>query len=225
MARSSQAAHPDQDRAARARANGAPRAEQPDDNSTQRRGKIRRAVAATAPQLAHALGGPLAGAAVSAIAKAVFGEAAASETEIEARLERLSPDDISALQAADRAFALAVRDSQTLEARIHADDRHSARARHMAMADVAPAALGGLILLGFFTVLAAMVTRRLPAGAETEFSIMLGALATMAAAVVNYYFGSSAGSKEKTRALLPLGDEGAAQSIGERALVDRIVRR
>jgi hypothetical protein len=44
-----------------------------------------------------------------------------------------------------------------------------------------------------------MVARRLPPGAETEFSIMLGALATMTAAVVNYFFGSSAGSKEKTR--------------------------
>ena len=30
-------------------------------------------------------------------------------------------------------------------------------------------------------------------------SIMLGALATMTAAVVNYFFGSSAGSREKTR--------------------------
>jgi hypothetical protein len=30
---------------------------------------------------------------------------------------------------------------------------------------------------------------------------MLGALATMTAAVVNYFFGSSAGSREKTRLL------------------------
>ena len=48
-----------------------------------------------------------------------------------------------------------------------------------------------------------MVARRLPPGAETEFSIMLGALATMTAAVVNYFFGSSAGSREKTRLMQP----------------------
>jgi hypothetical protein len=46
-----------------------------------------------------------------------------------------------------------------------------------------------------------MVSRKLPPGAETEFSIMLGALATMTAAVVNYFFGSSAGSREKTMLL------------------------
>ena len=46
-----------------------------------------------------------------------------------------------------------------------------------------------------------MLLRQLPVEAETEFSIMLGALATMTAAVVNYYFGSSAESAEKTRAM------------------------
>ena len=36
---------------------------------------------------------------------------------------------------------------------------------------------------------------------------MLGALATMTAAVVNYFFGSSAGSREKTRLIaFPVAD-------------------
>ena len=55
-----------------------------------------------------------------------------------------------------------------------------------------------LLPFAFVTALGVMVARKLPAGAETEFSIMLGALATMTAAVVNYFFGSSAGSREKT---------------------------
>ena len=67
------------------------------------------------------------------------------------------------------------------------------------MNDWTPSVLGALVILGFFVVLGVMVAKKLPAGAETEFSIMLGALATMTAAVVNYFFGSSAGSREKTR--------------------------
>lgn len=67
------------------------------------------------------------------------------------------------------------------------------------MNDWTPSVIGAAIILGFFIVLGVMVARKLPPGAETEFSIMLGALATMTAAVVNYFFGSSAGSKEKTR--------------------------
>ena len=103
------------------------------------------------------------------------------------------------------------------ERRIAAGDRADARARQTAMDDWTPTVLGALIIIGFFVVLGAMVTRNLPPGAETEFSIMLGALAAMTAAVVNYFFGSSAGSKEKTRLMRgvppeekPGGDNSAA---------------
>ena len=63
----------------------------------------------------------------------------------------------------------------TKEHRIHAGDRSNARARQIQLNDWMPSALGGLIILGFFIVLSVMVSRRLPDGAETEFSIMLGA--------------------------------------------------
>ncbi|MBB5519624.1 hypothetical protein [Amphiplicatus metriothermophilus] len=165
------------------------------------RGRLKRAVAGAAPELARALGGPLAGAAVETIAKALFGEKDAGEADIEKALQRASPEQRAALRRAELEFRAALRTAAVEEARIAADDRADARARERAMRDRAPAALGGLIIGGFFIVLAAMIAQRLPPGAETEFSIMLGALATMTAAVVNYYFGSSAGSKEKTRLL------------------------
>ena len=163
------------------------------------RGKIKRAIADTAPALAHALGGPLAGAAVAQISRAIFGAPDAGEDAIGDALASATPEQLVALKKAEREFALALRQASVEEHRIAAADRASARARHIALRDRTPAALGALIIVGFFAVLAAMVSRRLPAGAETEFSIMLGALATMTAAVVNYYFGSSAGSKDKTR--------------------------
>lgn len=169
---------------------------------TKPRKGLKRAVARVAPQLARALGGPLAGAAVRAISKAVFGEdAAADEDALEAALAGASPEQLLALKRADHEFRRALEEARVAEARIDADDRANARARQQAMGDWAPTALGGLIIVGFFIVLAALVARRLPEGMETEISIMLGALATMTAAVVNYFFGSSAGSKEKTRLL------------------------
>jgi hypothetical protein len=163
------------------------------------RGKIKRAIANAAPQLASALGGPLAGAAVAALSKAIFGEEGASEEAIDAALQNAAPEQIVALKRAEAEFQIALRNAAVEEARIDAGDRASARARQQAMSDWTPSVIGACIILGFFIVLAAMVAGRLPSGAETEFSIMLGALATMIAAVVNYFFGSSAGSKEKTR--------------------------
>lgn len=175
-----------------------------DDTTSERkrkqgRGRIKRAIADAAPQLAHALGGPLAGAAVSAIARAVLGREAVSDAELERALQTASPEQLIALREADHAFRIALRNAAVEEERIHAGDRDSARKRQQLMDDWAPSVLGVLIICGFFVVLGVMVARKLPAGAETEFSIMLGALATMTAAVVNYFFGSSAGSKEKTR--------------------------
>jgi hypothetical protein len=162
------------------------------------RGRLKKAVAKAAPKIAGQLGGPLAGAAVSAIARAIFGSDGASEEELADALDKASADQLIALKRAESEFRLAIRNAANEEARIDAGDRASARERQSKMRDWTPSVLGALIIGGFFLTLAVMVARKLPPGAETEFSIMLGALATMTAAVVNYFFGSSAGSREKT---------------------------
>lgn len=171
-----------------------------------RRRGLKRAIGRVAPELARALGGPLAGAAASAVARAVLGEDSADDARLEAAIAAATPEQYAALIKAEAEFKIALGRAAVDEAQIAASDRASARAREIAREDGTPAIMGGLIILGFFIVLGAMVTRRLPDGTETEFSIMLGALATMTAAVVNYYFGSSAGSREKTR-LLSLGSK------------------
>lgn len=173
-----------------------------DETKKEARGRLKRAIAKTAPAIAGALGGPLAGAAVEKLSRAIFGADDRDETAIETALKTATPEQFALILKADHDFALALRAAQAEEERIAAGDRANARARQQAMGDVTPAALGALIIAGFFVVLAAMLGRTPPPGAETEFSIMLGALATMTAAVVNYFFGSSAGSKEKTRLML-----------------------
>jgi len=168
-------------------------------SSRSPRAKIKKAIAATAPKLAHALGGPLAGAAVEQISRVIFGAPSSNEEQLSEALSRATPEQWLALQRAEQDFALALRQADVQTDRIDAADRANARDRQRALGDRTPSLLGALIIIGFFLVLAAMLARRIPVGAETEFSIMLGALATMTAAVVNYFFGSSAGSKEKTR--------------------------
>lgn len=171
------------------------------DQSAKPRGKIKKAIANAAPTLAHALGGPLAGAAVAQLSRVIFGVPDTDEETLSEAIGHMTPVQVLALKNAEREFAVALRELNVEEHRIDAADRDSARQRQMAMADWTPTLLGALIILGFFGVLCVMVARRLPIGAESEFSIMLGALATMTAAVVNYFFGSSSGSKEKTRLL------------------------
>lgn len=170
-----------------------------DTKQAKPRSRIKRAIARAAPGLAHALGGPLAGAAVEQLSRAVFGEDAMSEQALADALERAGPEALLALKQAEQQFQLALRQASVEALRIDAGDRANARERQVRMQDWTPSVIGAFVILGFFVVLGVMVARKLPPGAETEFSIMLGALATMTAAVVNYFFGSSAGSKEKTR--------------------------
>ncbi len=183
--------------------------------TTKSRGRLKRAIARIAPGLAHALGGPLAGAAVGQLSRAIFGDETASEDALADALERAGPDDFLALKKAEQDFQLALRQAQVEELRIDAGDRANARARQVKMDDWTPSVLGALIILGFFIVLGVMVAKKLPVGAETEFSIMLGALATMTAAVVNYFFGSSVGSREKTRLIAWPLPEGEKKKAGE----------
>lgn len=170
-----------------------------DDSKSAARGRIRRAIRDSAPKLAEALAGPLAGSAFAVLSRAIFGKEGAGEAAIGQALKTLSADQIVALKRAELEFEAGLAANTVEEARVAAADRANARARQQSLRDHTPTALGALIIAGFFVVLGVMVAHRLPAGAETEFSIMLGALATMTAAVVNYFFGSSAGSKEKTR--------------------------
>jgi len=175
--------------------------------SRKTRGKIKNAIAKAAPGLAYALGGPLAGAAVTQLSRAIFGEGGEDESALADALENAGPEQLIALERAEQEFQLALRQASVEEMRIDAGDRANARERQLKMHDWTPSALGAMVILGFFVVLGVMVAKKLPAGAETEFSIMLGALATMTAAVVNYFFGSSAGSREKTRLIaFPLAD-------------------
>ncbi len=87
------------------------------------------------------------------------------------------------------------------------DDRASARTQTVELAKTGSRIAWGapvvsLVVLGTFgVVLALVLTKSIPPGQETTVSLMLGALTTMATAVVSYWVGSSAGSAAKDKLL------------------------
>ncbi len=163
--------------------------------------RLKSALGRFAPELARALGGPLAGAATAAASKALLGREHATDDELADALQGAEATKLQELRMASLAFEQALLTAVSESEKIAAEDRADARARQVQTGDWVPGALGVTVIGGFFCVLGVMLAREVPSGAETEFSIMLGALATMAAAVMNYYFGSSASSREKTRLL------------------------
>jgi len=154
-----------------------------------------------APTLATAVGGPMAGMAVKAIAGSLLGDENASQSDIEAALVNASPSDLLKLKEADNAFKLDMERLGVDLEKIAADDRASARQREIQTKDAAPKVLATVVVLGFFSVLYTVAFADIPDKAMPAVNILLGSLTALLIQVGNYYFGSSAGSKAKTELL------------------------
>jgi hypothetical protein len=64
--------------------------------------------------------------------------------------------------------------------------------------DWIPRVLALMITVGFFGILVWMLVKGMPSTGTEALLMMLGALGTAWTGVVNFYYGSSAGSKAKT---------------------------
>jgi hypothetical protein len=80
-------------------------------------------------------------------------------------------------------------------------DLANARAREISIRDRIPAQLAWAMTLGLFTLLGILVFRPIPVANNALLYVLLGSLATSQAAIIAYYFGSSAGSAQKTEML------------------------
>lgn len=164
--------------------------------------KLLNLVRTVAPSIASAVGGPLAGMATKAISEALLGKPDGSETELLQAAERATPEQLLALKKAENDFALQMRELDIDLERIAGADRDSARNREIKTKDWTPKLLAGGITVGYFGVLFYMLTHGLPTtGGSEAMLVMLGTLGTAFGGVMAYYFGSSAGSKEKTEAM------------------------
>jgi len=158
-------------------------------------------VSTVAPWIGTALGGPLGGMAVTAVANAL-GLSDKTEESIKAAISGATPESLLALKQADQAFAvqmqeLGLKNQETLAA-LSVDDRKDARAMQVATRSWVPAALSLLVTVGFFGILGGLLSGNLQADNNPALLILLGALASAWGAVMNYHFGSTAGSQMKT---------------------------
>lgn len=105
--------------------------------------------------------------------------------------DAMSSEDLDKLKKAE--------DEMLLELyKLDVMDRDSAR--KLALNDNTPRVLAYLITFGFFGML--LVINFLPEANQAILNIMIGSLGTAWVSIVNYYFGSSIGSRNKNELLL-----------------------
>lgn len=158
-------------------------------------------VRTVAPSIATALGGPLAGVATRALSDALLGKPDGTEEELAQAAARATPEQLLALKQAEHQFTLEMRKLEIDLERVAGADRASARERETSLKDWTPRVLAGAVTVGFFGVLGYMISYGLPSHGGEAMLVMLGTLGTAWGAIISYYFGSSAGSREKTDTL------------------------
>ena len=149
-----------------------------------------------APTIATALGGPLAGMAVSAVSKAIG-------VEPEKVGDLISNNKLTAEQIAQVKIAEIELQKQAQELglnfeKLAVDDRKSARDMQMATRSWVPPLLAASVTIGFFAILGGMMFGKMSVADNTALTMMLGSLGTAWTGIIAYYFGSSAGSQAKT---------------------------
>jgi hypothetical protein len=150
-----------------------------------------------APTIATALGGPLAGVAVKTLSSALFGHEDGTEEQISEAMSIASPDQLAAIKKIDADFKVQMKSLDIDLERIAAGDRDSARQMQRETKDWVPKLLAIVITVGFFGILVWMLVMGMPQTGTEALLMMLGALGTAWTGVVNFYYGSSAGSKAK----------------------------
>ncbi len=161
----------------------------------------KKTLAAVAPLLGSAVGGPFGLVAGRAIGAALLGKPDASEDELEAAVLSADPAALLKLRAAEQQFKADMKKLDVDLEKIAASDRANARDRQIKTGDPMPAVIALAALAGFFGILGAMVFVVLPPGAAAPLNVMLGTLGGLVLSIGNYYFGSSRGSAEKTEML------------------------
>ncbi len=148
-----------------------------------------------APTVATALGGPLAGMAVSAISKAIGVEPDKVQDVISAG--KLDAEQIAKIKIAEIELQKQANELGLNFEKLAVDDRKSAREMQAATRSIVPPILAGVITIGFFGILILLMTGKVQ-GDNNTILIMLGSLSTAWTGIIAYYFGSSAGSQAKT---------------------------
>ena len=154
-----------------------------------------------APTLGAALGGPMGGAATKFIADKLLGNPDASEDEVEIFMLGSSSDDMLKLQELDKSFKLEMKKLKIDVFALEVKDRDSARGLYKV--NIWPQiVLSAMFILGYFTIVYLLFS----GGVDIKDSIrdvsnvLLGVMTAAIPQILNFWFGSSLGSKEKTAA-------------------------
>jgi len=159
-------------------------------------------VGSVAPVLGGSLGGPFGAMA----GKWLAGKLGVDESKLEETVSNATPDTMLKIKELDNSFKVEMAKLGLEEKQLHAEDRASARVMASKTSLLPQMIISSLFMLGFIVILYYVFSSKqaLPDGIKDMANYLLGILSAGIVQIMNFFFGSSAGSKEKT---LQMGDK------------------
>ncbi|MDP5210985.1 hypothetical protein [Microbulbifer sp. 2205BS26-8] len=161
-------------------------------------------VKSVAPTMGAALGGPVAGTAVKFLADHFLGDTDAQEQDIAELVLHASPEQLMELRSLDSQFKLKMRELDIDVYRLEVEDRKSARHMGIKGGLKAQMVLSFMFIGGYFALTFALFSGEitLTPAIEKTGTLMLGVITGAIPMILQFWFGSSQGSKEKTQAMV-----------------------
>ena len=156
-------------------------------------------VSTVAPVLGTALGGPFGGMAGKFIAESM----GVDEADLPDTLAGANPETMLKIKNLDAEFKVKLRELDISEEQLHAQDRDSARTMATNTSLLPQGIIAAVFITGFITVLY-MVFKgdaEIDGPMKDAALMLLGILSAGVTQIMNFFFGSSSGSKQKTKLL------------------------
>lgn len=167
--------------------------------------KARRVIETVAPTIGVALGGPLGGLAGQMVAEAVGAKdenGHVDSAKVEQALATQSPEVLLALRKGEQEFTVRMDELGIERDKLVISDR--ADARSLAKVDMRPQIWISILFIGgYFILLCALLLGdvQLEGAARDQFTILIGVLTASVTSIMAFWFGSTAGSAQKTKLL------------------------
>lgn len=164
--------------------------------------RLKDLVTGVAPMIGATLGGPLGGVAMKFLADKFTGGDTGS---VEDFLLSANPDTLKELKLAEIEFEKAMRELDIDLERLHAGDRASARDMAKARGLAPQIILSAIFIVGYFGIMYLLITsnlwQELADFAKGQIAVLIGVLTAGVTQIMNFFFGSSSGSKDKTKVI------------------------
>jgi len=161
---------------------------------------LKKLVASVAPTLGQALMGPYGGIAGQFLADKLTG---GDTSKVEAVLANANPQQMLELKKLDQEFALAMEKLDIDVFKLDVDDRKSAREMTKTSGAMPQVVLSIVYTIGFFALIFALGTGTLQIAPDVKdlWTMLIGVLTGAQVQILNFWFGSSRGSAQKSEQL------------------------